>query len=638
MSTKLRSAISIWARFRPRHTTLISGASVSIVRFSDSAAPLHRKTWEPRKNADRLKSSNQLKFEMELLFYQTRIRQREVDHFIEENIKFFDYQSLSELMRLSVKASKSARYRLLAAHLSKIATKLQLLREENWSFKEISFLIYGLQGMDQDHQGALEIIEIMTKIATRIMKRISPNEQGISMILLGLQDMSHDKEEVRKLLLVVASMINRCDDKFINQTVGNSFYSLKRMESDCVEVRTVLTALLPKVIECGSVLSSQHVGNAFYGLQGMHSDCNEVCAILTALVVKIKTCRENFTAQEISNAIYGMQCMNSNRIEVRAVLAALTSKVNCCTEIFYAQHISNILYGLQGMSSDCPEVRDILAALVPKFRDSKDIFVDQTVGNALYGLQGMNSDFSEVGPILSALVPKVYGCTHRMGVRDIGNSLYGLQGVGRELQSTLLFDYLYRQIDQLIFETVDFRELPTNDLFYLCQILTLGLPEIKTALKGKYPLWEQVYVLANNVLIARRDADDPFFTHGKMRSPNEERIRNVATKLFQNSRILLSFNGYLFGLFETDLVLKIPPSSPTADDSFFINIEMEGLYHKHQRRERFRMLRDKYLTSKGVVVERIELLTLRRMDEGDLMKWLLSRVTEATSAFRKSEA
>jgi hypothetical protein len=38
------------------------------------------------------------------------------------------------------------------------------------------------------------------------------------------------------------------------------------------------------------------------------------------------------------------------------------------------------------------------------------------------------------------------------------------------------------------------------------------------------------------------------------------------------------------------------------------------------------MLRDKYLRSQGVVIERIEVSVLRRMKDKELKEWLLERV------------
>ena len=157
---------------------------------------------------------------------------------------------------------------------------------------------------------------------------------------------------------------------------------------------------------------------------------------------------------------------------------------------------------------------------------------------------------------------------------------------------------------------------------------------MKEPLANRCKQWDDVNAIANRELILRRD-DDPFFTPGKIRSTNEHRVHSVATTVFQNSRILMSFNGFLFGLFETDLVLKVPITD--SSEFFYINIEMTGVYHKHQKRERFRMLRDKYLKSRGVVIERIDVLVLRQMEDVELMKWLLTRVTDATKKLHESK-
>ena len=146
--------------------------------------------------------------------------------------------------------------------------------------------------------------------------------------------------------------------------------------------------------------------------------------------------------------------------------------------------------------------------------------------------------------------------------------------------------------------------------------------------------WLKIVALATRELKGRRDNDDPFFTPGKVRSTNEGRVHSVVKTLLENSKILVSFNGYLFGLFETDLVLKIP----TGDNigHFFLNIEMTGVYHKQQKRERFCAIRDRYLRSIGVIIVRVDSLKLRQMDDGDLMMWFLLQVDEATKQHEQS--
>jgi hypothetical protein len=111
-------------------------------------------------------------------------------------------------------------------------------------------------------------------------------------------------------------------------------------------------------------------------------------------------------------------------------------------------------------------------------------------------------------------------------------------------------------------------------------------------------------------------------------------VHSVVKTLLDKSKILVSFNGYLFGLFETDLVLKIPTGDSVGQ--FFLNIEMIGVYHKPQKRERFCAIRDRYLRSRGVIIVRADSLKLRQMEDGDLMMWLLLQIDEATKLHEKS--
>lgn len=602
---------------------------------SVSNIPTVKKSWTPRvKNDNGFKSSSQMKFEMERIFMNNKVEKEVLNSFVKGNMHILDHTSIAELMRLSVKLSKAVSVSVLDDHLPIIAARLKSLSKDGWNFKAISFVLYGLQSMDQYVGGSLDIIEIMTKIGTDTLKKNQPDEQEISMIFLGLQNMTHETEETRKLLLLMASMLNRCSNKFTSQAVGNALYSLRGMESDCTEVRTVLKALLPKISQCMTELSSQNLGNALYGLQRMHSDCSEVRAILSALGPRIKECQLTFTAQEVSNALFGLQGMSCEYPEVRIVLRALKDRLLTCQENFTAQNIGNILYGMQTMTSEHPDVWDLLNAVVPRIRLCQEPFTGQTVGNALYGLQGMKGDSEEARAVLKALVPRVYGCTGLVRVREISNAMYGLQGMINQLETSLLVDFLVRKMEEAISETDQLTRLSTSELFHLCQMLTLTFSETSAAKGLKAAKWSSIIALATKELTGRRDNDDPFFTPGKVRSTNEGRVHSVVKTLLDKSKILVSFNGYLFGLFETDLVLKIPTGDSVGH--FFLNIEVTGVYHKQQKRERFCSIRDRYLMSKGVIIVRADSLTLRQMDDGDLMIWLLLQVEESTKAHEQS--
>jgi very-short-patch-repair endonuclease len=57
-----------------------------------------------------------------------------------------------------------------------------------------------------------------------------------------------------------------------------------------------------------------------------------------------------------------------------------------------------------------------------------------------------------------------------------------------------------------------------------------------------------------------------------------------------------------------------------------VNIEVDGIHHNRERKKRFCMLRDKYLKSQGVIIQRIVTSSLRKMNDTELEKWLSDKV------------
>jgi very-short-patch-repair endonuclease len=74
----------------------------------------------------------------------------------------------------------------------------------------------------------------------------------------------------------------------------------------------------------------------------------------------------------------------------------------------------------------------------------------------------------------------------------------------------------------------------------------------------------------------------------------------------------VSSNEFLFSIFESDLVLRVPIADEICSSNLIVNIEVDGIHHRREKKKRFCMLRDKYLRSQGVVIDRIEASTLRR--------------------------
>jgi hypothetical protein len=90
--------------------------------------------------------------------------------------------------------------------------------------------------------------------------------------------------------------------------------------------------------------------------------------------------------------------------------------------------------------------------------------------------------------------------------------------------------------------------------------------------------------------------------------------------------ILVSSNEYLFNLFESDIVLRVPNSDRSH---VTIDIEVDGIHHKQKVKERFCTLRDKYLKSQGVWVFRIDANVLSKMKDKELQTWLAKSVKSA---------
>jgi hypothetical protein len=243
----------------------------------------------------------------------------------------------------------------------------------------------------------------------------------------------------------------------------------------------------------------------------------------------------------------------------------------------------------------------------------------------------MNSEYSELRELLSALVPKVKSCSEAFNAQAVGNALYGLQGVKLEKESLNVFEILYQQLSNLANRTVNFQSLLIADLVFLSQNMAMTLPILQEALKDDYNKWDKIKLLLVDESTRRISTDSSFLQPGNFQSSAEKQVFNIARKTFGNSSILVSSDEYLFNLFQSDIILKIPMiNGPSPSHSVIINIEVDGSHHLRERKKRFCMLRDKYLKSQGVVIERIDVPFLQKMIKDDTLRdWLLKTVANA---------
>ena len=607
---------------RLRVTTLFRGQDFSrltdIIRFQTISRPSGRFTihqlW--------------LHEDIDIIFADRRVCDPLVfANFIEEKLPECSISNIALFVRLAGKKSASKSHVLLRQHLPGIASRLQKLsHSSSWRLNDISSVIYGLQCLTAEDPGYLDIVGTVTKIAGGILlKKNTLSSKNLSMLMYGLRQNSCNEQLSRNFLKVVAKIVLQCKETLSAQAVGNSLYGLQSMSNNCIEVITLVSALTVKVKGCAEIFSAQELSNALYGLQGMSSDNIEVRGLLSALIPKIHSCRESFGAQAVGNSLYGLQGMSCGSVEVRAVIQALTVKVKGCAEIFSAQELSNALYGLQGMSSDNIEVRGLLSALIPKIHSCRESFGAQAVGNSLYGLQGMSCGSVEVRAVIQALTVKVKGCKEPLNAQAASNALYGLQRSMRSSCSHPLLDTLLLHFRNSAKESKNFQLLTYEDIKALGQGFAFSLPTLHDNLDSiKYRKWELLSQSVDNVLSTRKCDTQSM---DRLPSVLEQRFQAIVLKINFAPDYHLSFNESLFHLFEGDMVLRIPIM---VNENRVINFEIDGTFHLRMKKINFCLLRDKYLQSRGVMIERLPTARFIRMRDDDVAKWISEKVNEAS--------
>lgn len=123
-------------------------------------------------------------------------------------------------------------------------------------------------------------------------------------------------------------------------------------------------------------------------------------------------------------------------------------------------------------------------------------------------------------------------------------------------------------------------------------------------------------------------------------------MHSATMKALAGSKLRVSHNEHLFGLFECDIVVRVPraidaciaeggrgggryPKGEREEQSLVINIEVDGVHHRREKKKRFCKMRDEYLVSRGVVIERMEISTLRGMSEQEVEEWVLDITAKA---------
>jgi len=412
-------------------------------------------------------------------------RQSDVDRLILRYLPDFNQASMATLMHRSAKEWKRTKTSLLTRHLPAITAYMSYLPAHEWSPREISQALYGLQYMKSDDRRVLKYLSVMTTIVSSSLGGESvefydddeeDDDEGVEQVFLDDDDDEDEEDEgegneeeeddevAQELLdspltliptsfslsvfrdtteqILAQHLLGSGDDgdaddlAFTAKEMTTILYSLRGMRSDVNEVRDFVGTLNGVIDRSKVAFDVQGAGNALYGMQGMSSEYPEVRRLVALVSRRVEGCTEPLDAQAIGNALYGLRSMRSDHAEVRALVRVLANLIHRSDATLRPQEVANALYGLQGMNDQHEEVRELLVALEDKVLRSRagdgGSLGPTEIGASLYGFQRMSGDSPAVRGLLAAVTTKMLNFKMRLNAQAVGNALWGLQGMGSE--------------------------------------------------------------------------------------------------------------------------------------------------------------------------------------------------------------
>lgn len=126
-----------------------------------------------------------------------------------------------------------------------------------------------MQGLSSDSPAVRRILPALTDLVRR-SHTVRLSAQGVGNSLFGLQGMDSARPEVRDLVSVLTTNIERCSELLNSQVISNSCYGLQRMRSGDAEVRRLVRILGEKIrrsaVSTKVPLTSQAFGTSSCGL------------------------------------------------------------------------------------------------------------------------------------------------------------------------------------------------------------------------------------------------------------------------------------------------------------------------------------------------------------------------------------
>lgn len=317
----------------------------------------------------------------------------------------------------------------LKYYMPLLALHLETLSSSSWSYRDLSYVINGLQYIDPKNVGFEGMVDIIAIITTATAERKDAALK--SDVLRAMEVMTQIHFNIRnssKLISSITNMMNDCDDQFDAEAVRRTMGHFKSMEMTCPEFNDLLHAVGRKIKQCTDPLTAEDVSVCLSSIQHIKSDSTGVLCVLGALTPLIAHCRPPYANSHTASTLFSLQNMSSSQVVVRSLLKALSTMLSHCQEPFNSNETGIALYGLRNMNSEEPHVLKVLRLLVP-FVSSGEPLEARSMGDAFYGLKGMNSCRIEVCRLIEALVPRIEGSKGGIAAEHLSKLFHGMQNM-----------------------------------------------------------------------------------------------------------------------------------------------------------------------------------------------------------------
>jgi hypothetical protein len=264
----------------------------------------------------------------------------------------------------------------------------------------ISNSLYGLQEMRADNPEILFLLRVLKYKIDQSSECLTP--MAVSNSLYGLKSMTSDVPEVRRLLLALCRVIQLDrvehpnenvdsmkwnDEPLTSRGVACSLYGLQGMSSDHWEVRRLLGVLAQRIDRTSDLMSSQHIGMSLHGFRRMSSKEPEVRLLVKLVADIIGRSKKPIDTHGIALGLYGISQLSSESEEVRLLLQVLTPRITASQEPFLAITVANTLQGFQSLNPyDSPIVLQFMKSVFLHIKKCDERFKPATICRVLQAL------------------------------------------------------------------------------------------------------------------------------------------------------------------------------------------------------------------------------------------------------------